>query len=124
MLTNDESGARGRIRVRFITDIDIVHDGNKTNYRRTHDVSMNGVFISTVKPLPIGAKGEFSMHLAFGMRRESIKGKFEVVRVVPIDEGLSDPDQGGGMGIKFVDLDPEGSELLFNVIVYNQPEEK
>ncbi|MBI5813986.1 MAG: PilZ domain-containing protein [Nitrospinae bacterium] len=122
MLVNDEEGKRGRRRVRFLTEIEVESAGKSATYKRTHDVSMNGVFVSTARPLPIGTKGKFTLVLSAGMRKEKISGTYEVVRHVPIDEGLSDPDQGGGMGLKFVEIDPEGSELLFQVIQYNQPE--
>lgn len=114
---------RTRNRVPFITEISVTNKGKALVYKRTHDVSMNGVFVSTAKPLPMGAKGEFSIVLSAGMRREKISGLYEVVRVISIDDGLSDPKTGPGMGLKFSELEPESSELLYNLIQYNQPAE-
>jgi len=116
----DDKGKRNRARVAFETKIIIETGGESHLYQRTHDVSMNGVFVLTAKPMPIGTKGKFVMTLSVGMRQEDIKGDFEVVRVVSLDEGLSDTERGAGMGLKFTFLEPDSSELLFQVIKYNQ----
>lgn len=122
---NKSSGEKGAKRIRnrvpFITEIVVHHESKALAYKRTHDVSMNGVFVSTAKPLPMGSKGEFSIILSAGMRKEKINGLYEVVRVISVDDGLSDPKTGPGMGLKFTGLEPESSELLFNLIQYNQP---
>jgi hypothetical protein len=112
---------RIRNRVPFITEIVVTNQGAPVVYKRTHDVSMNGVFVSTAKPLPMGAKGEFSIVLSAGMHKEKINGLYEVVRVISVDDGLSDPKNGPGIGLKFSELEPESSELLYNLIQYNQP---
>jgi hypothetical protein len=112
---------RARGRVPFITEIVVTNEGKALVYKRTHDMSMNGVFVSTAKPLPMGSKGEFSIVLSAGMHKEKINGLYEVVRVISVDDGLSDPKTGAGMGLKFAELEPESSELLFNLIQYNQP---
>jgi hypothetical protein len=118
-----EDTKRIRNRIPFITEIVVTNEGKALAYKRTHDISMNGVFVSTAKPLPMGAKGEFSIVLSAGMRKEKINGLYEVVRVISVDDGLSDPKTGPGMGLKFTGLEPESSELLFNLIQYNQPGE-
>lgn len=112
---------RTRNRVPFTTQIVVHHEGKALEYKRTHDISMNGVFVSTAKPLPMGVKGEFSIILSAGMRKEKINGLYEVVRIISVDDGLSDPKTGPGMGLKFTGLEPESSELLYNLIQYNQP---
>lgn len=115
-----EEGKRVRPRVEFETRITLEHEGESLTYQRTSDVSMNGVFVRTAKPLPIGAKGAFTMTLSVGMRKEDIKGQYEVVRLVSLDEGLSDTERGPGMGLKFLELEPDSSTLLFQVIRHNQ----
>ncbi|MBI4667255.1 MAG: PilZ domain-containing protein [Nitrospinae bacterium] len=119
---NDPKGRRKRKRIHFITEIVINHGGQITVYKRTHDISMNGVFVSTAKPLPLGSEGDFSLILSVGMRREQINGRFIVARVISMDEGLSEPEQGPGMGLKFTGIDPDASELLYNLVLYNQPD--
>jgi hypothetical protein len=119
-----KEGKRIRGRVPFTTEIVVNHEGEALLYKRTHDVSMNGVFVSTAKPLPMGTKGEFSIVLSAGMRKEKINGMYEVVRIISVDDGLSDPKTGPGMGLKFTGLEPESSELLYNLIQYNQPGEE
>ena len=116
-----EEGKRIRGRVPFTTEIVVNYHGEALTYKRTHDVSMNGVFVSTAKPLPMGVKGEFSIALSAGMRKEKINGMYEVVRIISVDDGLSDPKTGPGMGLKFTGLEPESSELLYHLIQYNQP---
>ncbi|MBF0291981.1 MAG: PilZ domain-containing protein [Nitrospinae bacterium] len=114
---------RTRNRVPFTTEIVVNHEGKALVYKRTHDISMNGVFVSTAKPLKMGVKGEFSIILSAGMRKEKINGMYEVVRIISVDDGLSDPKTGPGMGLKFTGLEPESSELLYNLIQHNQPDE-
>ncbi len=116
-----KEGKRIRNRVPFTTEIVVNYQDEALTYKRTHDVSMNGVFVSTAKPLPMGVKGEFSIVLSAGMRKEKINGLYEVVRIVSVDDGLSEPKTGPGMGLKFTGLEPESSELLYNLIQYNQP---
>jgi hypothetical protein len=121
--SSKEDIKRTRGRVPFTTEIVVANEGAPVVYKRTHDVSMNGVFVSTAKPLPMGARGEFSIVLSAGMHKEKINGLYEVVRVISVDDGLSDPKNGPGMGLKFSELEPESSELLYNLIQYNQPGE-
>jgi len=116
-----ENIKRTHNRVPFTTEIVVANEGKSVVYKRTHDVSMNGVFVSTAKPLPMGARGDFSIVLSAGMHKEKINGLYEVVRVISVDDGLSDPKTGAGMGLKFSELEPESSELLYNLIQYNQP---
>lgn len=120
--TPQGQGGRGRSRVHFETRVTVETGGESHVYQRTHDLSMNGVFVKTVKPLPLGARGRFALTLSAGMKQEVIKGVCEVARVVSLDDGLSESEQGPGMGLKFVELEPESSRMLYMVIRYNQPE--
>lgn len=117
---NDELGRR-RKRVHFETSIIIEYDGKSVEYKQTYNISMNGVFIKTGQTLPVGVCGVFTMNLSMGMRSESITGRCKVIREVSLDDGLSEEDPGPGIGLKFLDLDPESSRKLFQVIRYNQP---
>ncbi|VAX20849.1 hypothetical protein MNBD_NITROSPINAE01-1035 [hydrothermal vent metagenome] len=119
-----EENERLRARVPFKTKISLELDGDEHEYGRTFDVSMNGVYVSTAKPLPVESTGEFVMTLSVGMRREQVTGRYEIIRVMSMDDGLSDTERGPGMGVKFTMLEPESSELLFNIIRYNQNPEQ
>jgi len=110
-------------RVWFNTTVTLDTDGKTYTYDRSSDISMNGVFVKTARPLPLGARARFSLLLSVGMRKEEIKGKCEVVRVVSLDDGLSEDTPGPGMGLKFIFLEDESSALLYQVIRHNQPPE-
>jgi hypothetical protein len=112
---------RRRPRVHFVTEIILELGGTQHTFLHSHDLSMNGAFIETANPLPIGATGGMNIVLSAGMKHDNLKGRYEVVRVVPIDEGLSSStEHGSGMGIKFVDLEDESATTLFKLIEYNQ----
>ncbi|MBF0171571.1 MAG: PilZ domain-containing protein [Nitrospinae bacterium] len=119
--TEDHTGGpRRQKRVPFTARIVLSHPGGETEYPRTVDISMKGVFVRTVRPLPLGTAGRFALLLEAGMRRERIEGAYEVVRVVPVDDGFSDAETGAGMAVKFGAVDPESSLLLYDVVRYNQ----
>lgn len=120
----ENEDGRLRPRVPFKTHIVLESAGEEFEYTRTFDVSMNGVYVSTVKPLSMGTTGEFVLTLSVGMRKEPITGRYEVIRVMSMDDGLSDRERGPGMGVKFTMLEPESSEFLFNIVRYNQGPDK
>ncbi len=118
---SNDKAERLRKRVPFETSITIEYGGESVTYRQTYDISMNGVFVRTAKPLPVGLKGSFVITLSVGMRNDRIVGRCEVVRSVSIDDGLSEEDPGLGMGLKFIKLEPDSSIMLYQIIRYNQP---
>ncbi len=120
--TAREKKKRLRSRIDFVGLLILTHDGKDIEYTNTHDISMNGVFAMTAKPLPIGTEGRFRFVLSAGMRQETIVGRYEVVRVVGLDDGFTKENPGPGMGLKFLDFEDDSSELLFNVIRYNNRE--
>ncbi|VAX15892.1 hypothetical protein MNBD_NITROSPINAE02-1274 [hydrothermal vent metagenome] len=122
-MDNEETNRR-RKRVHFETKITLLFEQKEYVFQRTFDVSMNGIFVKTVKPLPMGAIMPFKMTLSVGMRREEVKGRCEVVRIVSLDDGLSDSERGAGMGLSFIEIDPDSSEILYNIVRYNQPPEQ
>lgn len=111
---------RGQIRVPFETSIELNYNGENTVYKRTHDVSMNGIFVSTANPLPKDGVGKFNMMLGVGMRKENILGEFRVVRVVTLDEGLSDEKPTAGMALRFEKFEAESGETLFQLVRHNE----
>ena len=114
---------RKRSRVHFETSISLFLDDQIKTYQRTYDVSMNGVFVKTATAVELGTACKFHLTLSVGMRKEIIKGECEVVRIVSMDDGLSEELPGPGMALKFIELEPESSELLFQIIRHNEPQE-
>lgn len=117
----EDGSKRERSRVRFEASITLAHGDRELVYNRTHDISMNGVYVLTAKPLPLGTGADFQLTLGVGMRRDVIKGRCEVVRVVSLDDGLSGETPGPGMGLKFTEIEPDSSVTLYRIIRLNQP---
>lgn len=107
-----------------IANIDVVQvslEGSE-NFRveQINNISKSGVFIRTDSPFPISSK----VNMVFSLVREpkekgeapsilQVKVKGEVVRHV---EGEERGASGPGMGIKFLDLDSEVSQLLDEIV--------
>jgi hypothetical protein len=109
---------RRRQRVPFLLSIKLTLGDREYRYTHTQDISMGGVFVETDTPFPKDATGKLEMLLEFGEHRIPIPGRFQVVRVV--DEG-----ETRGMGLRFLELDSDGSLQLYRVIKYHRdlPEE-
>lgn len=107
-----------------IANIDVVQvslEGDES-YRveQINNISKSGVFIRTDSPFPISSK----VNMVFSLVRDptekgvppsilQVKVKGEVVRHVQGEErGVSGP----GMGIRFLDLDPQASQLLDEIV--------
>lgn len=113
-------GPRRQKRVPFTAPIRLTHDDETVEYPKTGDLSMKGVFVQTVRPLPVGTVGRFALLLEAGMRQECIEGAFEVVRVVSVDDGFSEDENGPGMAVKFKEIGDDSSLLLYEVVRHNQ----
>jgi len=113
--------SRTRTRVRFAAPVTLTVGLAEHAYRSAYDISMNGVFVSTIRPLLSGTRARFTVLLQVGMRRETIEGECEVVRVVSLDDGLSGENPGPGMGLKFLELKEDNGEKLYQVIRHNSP---
>ncbi|MDH5756061.1 MAG: PilZ domain-containing protein [Nitrospinota bacterium] len=111
--------SRTRTRVLFSAPVTITVGQEQHSYRSAYDISMNGVFVRTIRPLSSGLRARFAVHLAVGMRKEAIKGECEVVRVVSLDDGLSGENPGPGMGLKFIELEEDGGAELYQLIRHN-----
>lgn len=78
----------------------------------SNDISLGGMFLKSRDPKPVGSL----LHLKFstGDGRKLIEGLGRVVRVRP-------PGSGGipGMGIQFVNLDPESRRFIEEVVEEN-----
>lgn len=107
-----KSNQRLRTRVPFETEVAFVVDGQPISILASYDVSMNGIFLATQNPLPLGSVGEVTVSLSSGKEQILVKTLAEVVRVVTSGE---EP----GMGLIFVDLDPDSSIALFNIVKHH-----
>lgn len=108
-----KSNQRIRPRVPFETDVSFEVDGQVMSGLESYDVSMNGIFLVTQNPLPLGRVGVVTLSLSSGEERVVVKARAEVVRVVTSDGSPS------GMGLVFVDLDPDSSIALFNIVKFH-----
>lgn len=109
---------RLRERVSFTTFVILTIGKTKRKFTETRDVSMNGLFIETEDPIPVGDEGQIELFLNFGESKKIIKSKFRVLRVVPpkIDKEALPK----GFGVELFDFEGDSSEQLFNVIRYNR----
>ncbi|MDH5511108.1 MAG: PilZ domain-containing protein [Nitrospinota bacterium] len=113
--------SRTRTRIPFAAPVTLTVGLAEHTYRSAYDISMNGVFVSTVRPLSSGTRARFAILLRVGMRQEAIEGECEVVRVVSLDDGLSGENPGPGMGLKFLELKEGNGEKLYQLIRHNSP---
>ncbi len=75
------------------------------------NISPGGIFIRTQTPEPVGRLIGFELRL--GDDYELIKGNGEVVWARVIDQG---PDKPAGMGIRFLEITPDGRELIYQMV--------
>ena len=75
------------------------------------NISPGGMFIRTQTPEPVGRLIGFELRLGDGY--ELIRGTGEVMWVRPMDQG---PDKPAGMGIRFLEISPEGRELIYQMV--------
>jgi len=111
--------SRSRVRIHFTAPVTLYTPEEDRAYDGCCDLSMNGLFIRTARPMALGTRARFTIHLAAGMRHQSIEGECEVVRVEPVDDGLSGENPGPGMGLKFLDLEEGHAEILYQLIRQN-----
>lgn len=76
------------------------------------NISMGGMFIRTESPQPPGTIFDFEFTLGDGYTL--IHGIGEVVWVRERDEG---PDRPAGMGVRFLNLDPESRQLVDRIVL-------
>jgi c-di-GMP-binding flagellar brake protein YcgR len=75
---------------------------------------MGGMFLQTEEIEDIGVTGEIIIHLIIGEEKKDIRALCRVVRnILPSAENT---DQG--MGVEIVNIDPDSSILLYNLIKY------
>jgi uncharacterized protein (TIGR02266 family) len=75
------------------------------------NISPGGMFIRTQTPEPVGRLIGFEFRL--GDDYELIRGTGEVMWARSIEQG---PDKPAGMGIRFLEISPEGRELIYRMV--------
>jgi len=81
----------------------------------THNISESGMFIQTTVTRPPGAEFDFRITLADGLTL--IEGLAEVAWVSTDDSGSPN-----GMGVRFLDLVGDSTELVRRVVAQNREE--
>jgi len=94
------------VRVRYESVLDFVET-------QSMNISSTGMFIVTEAPTPMGTCIEFEFSLSDGF--VLLRGLAEVVRVVT--GGIVE-----GMGVRFVDLDPENQRIINRIVAVNSDE--
>ncbi len=75
------------------------------------NISPGGIFIRSDRPEPVGTLVDFEFRLGDGF--ELIKGRGEVAWV---RESSDDPAHPAGMGLSFLEISPQGKELIYKVV--------
>jgi uncharacterized protein (TIGR02266 family) len=75
------------------------------------DISLGGMYLPTAKPLPVGTS--LDLELMLGDELTLVRGRGEVVWV---GQGPSSKNSRPGMGIRFLELDPLGRDLIFRTV--------
>lgn len=73
----------------------------------SRDISAGGIFIETDQPLPVGSK----IQLRISIVHEDVTYINALGEVMHVIDG-KDTKFGAGMGVKFVEIDPEGQNFL------------
>ncbi|MFH1671999.1 MAG: PilZ domain-containing protein [Pseudomonadota bacterium] len=99
---------RRRLRVSFQVDVELHVEGHDTINVTSKDISMKGVFIKTGEKIFQGkpCRVRISLSGASGVPPLDIKGK-----IARIDSN--------GVGVDFLEMDPETFTHLRNIVAYN-----
>lgn len=99
---------RKRTRVQFETEATIAAQGQTLAGLSTTDVSLNGLFVETGSPFPLGAALDITLKLAGASSSLELAMKGKVTRVTP-----------KGMAVEFTEIDMDSFFHLRNIIYYN-----
>lgn len=108
-------GAERRVQERVELEIDIgLHSATQFYAGLSNDISQGGIFVSTVKPMPVGSEVSISFVLPGG-HNVTTRGRVA---------WLSSPrDEAGrpGMGVRFERLEPEHRHAIEKFLRYRPP---
>jgi uncharacterized protein (TIGR02266 family) len=106
---------RNNSRVPLQTQVDLSSDSNVFTGFSTN-LSEGGVFVATLRVLPVGTPVDLTFSLP-GKVRISVHGEVRWVR--EIDDRT--PDVFPGLGVRFVDLEPEAAQALHRFVAEREP---
>ncbi|MBX7194558.1 MAG: TIGR02266 family protein [Sandaracinaceae bacterium] len=107
------SDRRGQTRVDLEVDIGL-HSASQFYAGLSNDISEGGIFVSTIRPLPVGSELEVSFVLPGG-HTVTTRGRVAWL-ATPRDE-----DSRSGMGVRFVRLEPEHRAAIERFLQYRPP---
>ncbi len=112
---NSLSGAERRIQERVDLEVDIgLHSATQFYAGLSNDISEGGLFISTIRPLPVGSELTISFVLPGG-HAVTTRGRVAWLST-PRDE-----ESRPGMGVRFVRLEPEHRAAIDKFLKYRPP---
>ena len=104
---------RGRERVDFkISSVFVTEDGSTFNCL-LKNISMSGFYIQTERIQPDGSHINIYIELLSGMSKQYVKAKCTVVRTIK-----NQPSKNLGMALHILQIDPDSSIVLFNMVKY------
>ncbi|HTS79462.1 MAG TPA: TIGR02266 family protein [Myxococcaceae bacterium] len=106
---------RSSTRVPLQTQVDLTSDSNVFTGFSTN-LSEGGVFVATLKALPVGTPVDLTFSLP-GKARIAVHGEVRWTR--EIDDRA--PDVFPGVGVRFVDLSPEAAQALHRFVAEREP---
>ena len=107
--------SRSTTRVPLQTQVDLSSDSNVFTGFSTN-LSEGGVFVATLKVLPVGTPVDLIFSLP-GKVRISVRGEVRWIR--EIDDRT--PDVFPGVGVRFVDLSPDAAQALHRFVAEREP---
>ena len=103
----DERRIQSRLPLRMIVEVR-VHDVSEFMREYAVNISPGGMFIRTLDPRPKGSMIYLQFRLEEGGKL--IEGLGKVIHVNPQDHPIP------GMGVEFVNLDPESGDLIQSIL--------
>lgn len=108
-------GRRALARVRMQAAVDLQSDSNFFTGFSTN-ISEGGLFVATVQALPLGTEVDLGFSLPGG-KKIAVKGRVRWTREV----NDQTPEIFPGVGIQFVDLDPQVAQALQQFVSAREP---
>ncbi len=105
---------RERLRVDYVIGTEfILENGEKLNCI-IRDISMGGAFLLTEHPLPAQSKGQLKITLRCGEEKKEVLAHCVVIRSADQNVNL----QEKGMAVQILEIDPDSSIILYNVVKF------
>ncbi len=109
---------RERNRVEYVLGTKFVLETGEVINCIIRDISMGGAFLLTEHPPEAQTTGELKIVLKCGEEKKEIVATCNVLRAVT----NHDDPQKNGMAVQIVDIDPDSSIVLYNVVKFQSKE--